>query len=333
MKSLQSKILILVILLSFACTNKAIGQEPDETPVKIDTVLINVPLIVSDKDGRNIVGLKKENFSIFQQGEKQTIEFFADVEEPMNVAIIIDTSGSTGGVLRSIKKSAKEFLLTFRPEDKGMVISFDDEIHILGKLTSDKGKLKDAINEASTISQGVWDVPKTRTAMFDAIYQVVAKDFVEIKGKKAIILLTDSFEGGNKISLGQMLDVLTEADSLVFPIIYQTYNLSHFFPKNTKTVTLADLLSLPMYYKVREFAELTGGRVYSADADDFNTAFKSISDQLTKQYLIGFYPTKLDGGKSASIKIEVDRKDAIVRSKRTIRLKTPDAKNKEKTAH
>jgi VWFA-related protein len=299
-------------------------------------VLLNVPVIVSDRNGRNIAGLKKEDFLVFQNGERQTVEFFADTEVPMNIAIIIDTSGSTTSVLGSIKKAAIQFLSTLRSEDRGMVLSFDDEVQVLARLSSDQAKLKNAVRGATAIKQGVWDAPRAKSnmedvwdaptnrgTMYDAIYQVVTEHFAEIKGRKAIILLTDSFELGYKVSLSELRNTLTESDTLIYPVIYQTYNLASFFPKNTKTVTLNDLLGLPIYSIIKNFAEITGGRVYAAEASDFQRAFQGIADDLKKQYVIGFYPTNAEGGKSASIKIDVARKDAVVRTKKTIRLKPP----------
>ena len=119
MKNLKIKIAVLLalLLMAFSSANKAQNTD-DDTPIKVNTVLINVPVIASDKSGRNIAGLKKENFSIFQDGEKQTIEFFADTEAPMNVAILIDTSPSTKGVIGNIKRAAREFVEILGSEDR-----------------------------------------------------------------------------------------------------------------------------------------------------------------------------------------------------------------------
>src|SRR6187431_3011499 len=98
---------------------------PDDEPIKIDTLLINIPLVVSDRDGRHIGGLKKDDFSVLLDGEKQTIDYFADAEAPVNVAIIIDLSGSTRPVLGDIKNAAKTFVEKLSPSDQAMVMTFD----------------------------------------------------------------------------------------------------------------------------------------------------------------------------------------------------------------
>lgn len=329
----RSKVVVLVVWLLFACASGGTAQVVDDAPIKINTVLLNVPVVVSDRDGRNITGLKKDDFSIYQEGVKQTIEFFANTEEPMNVAILIDTSYSTKEVLGSMKKAAKSFVGTIGPQDKGMVLSFDYEITTLSKLTSKIDELRGGIDGATTTSLTGPSNPEDLMppgTLFDAIYRVINKDFAGAKGRKAIIILTDGFEGGKKIEGAELKASLTESDTIVYPIIFVSRGTIRLLPKNQKTVTLDELLNYAPY--MRYCADLTGGRVFSADTSDFSTAFQKIADELKRQYVIGFYPTNAEGGKSANITIKVNRDGAVVRSKKTIRLKprTPDGKKKDK---
>lgn len=318
-----SSYLLLALWLCFL-TGVFSAQVPtdstDEKPVKVNTVLVNVPVIVSDLNGRNQVGLTKENFSVTQDGQKQTIEFFADHDGPMTVAIIIDTSGSTGSVIGDITDAARDFVALFGPDDKGMIVSFDNGVNmLLTAFTSDKGKLRGAINHAST-AEGPDSV------MNDAVYRIVTKEFASIKGKKAIIVLTDGDVNG-KISHQKLLDTLIESDILVYPIFYQTRRL---LPSKVKTISFSELVKIPPVNFLNSLAVMTGGRLYVANGSDFRGAFQSIAAELKKQYVIGFYPTNTEGGNSNNIKIEVDRKDALVRSKSTIRIKTPASKEDEK---
>lgn len=317
MKNLKTKIVILSVLLSSVLTANTKAQNTDDAPIKVNTVLLNIPVIAGDKNGRNIAGLKKEDFTIIQDGEKQNIEFFADAEAPMNVAIIIDTSGSTTNVLGDIKDAAHDFVKILGSEDRGMIVSFDHKVRVLEKLTSDQSKLRKAISYAVIDEQG-------ETRMYDAIYQVLTKDFASVKGRKAIILLSDGFEAG-KISREKLLHTLIESDTLIYPVFFQT---SRLFPIGVKTVTMQQLLDRPPIDFLNTMALSTGGRVYAANGDNFANAFQSIADDLKKQYLVGFYPKNTEDGKATKITIDVNRKDVVIRTKRTIRLKTPDSENK-----
>ncbi len=157
--------------------------------------------------------------------------------------------------------------------------------------------------------------------LYDAIYRVITKDFADAKGRKAIIILSDGFEAGKKISHKEIVETLIESDTVLYPVIFQIRGTAAYFPPNTKSITREQLLSLPGIDYLNGMSVSTGGRVVVADTRDFSTAFQNIADELRKQYVIGFYPTNAEGGRSANITIKVNRDGAVVRSKKTIRLK------------
>src|SRR5215475_419255 len=119
-------------------------QTADQT-IKIDTTLVSVPVIVSDRQGRYIAGLKAADFTLYEDHVKQPIVFFADTEEPINVALLLDTSKSAMLVLDDIKKTAKDFVKQLRPQDRAMIASFDYDTIALCELTSDRKTLDRAI--------------------------------------------------------------------------------------------------------------------------------------------------------------------------------------------
>src|SRR5947207_2521295 len=139
------------------CILNVSAQTPVETPeapIKVETLLINIPLVVSDRDGRHIGGLAKEDFTILLDGEKQTIEYFADADESVSVAIIIDISGSTRPYLPSIRDAAKTFAAQLNPNDQGTVLTFDQhfQIEVVCQLTSDKKRLAKKIDSVGPIN-------------------------------------------------------------------------------------------------------------------------------------------------------------------------------------
>src|SRR5262245_25402182 len=96
----------LFFVLFAACASAAIAQ--DEV-IKVNTTLVSVPVIVSDRQGRYVANLKASDFSLQRDGKDQKIDFFASVEEPINVAVLIDTSHSTEPVIDDIKTAAERF--------------------------------------------------------------------------------------------------------------------------------------------------------------------------------------------------------------------------------
>ena len=308
--------LTFLTVLSFLDGTKAQVPIPsqDDRPIAIKTVLVNVPVIVSDAAGRNIAGLTKESFSVKQRGVVKPIEFFASQDGPVTFAIVVDTSGSTSGVLGSLANGARAFLKMAAPEDRGIVVSFDSGVNMLLKeFTSDMSRLKGAINHLERVG-GAGSV------MNDALYRLITKEFSPVTGKKAVIVLTDGDVDG-KVSHEKLLSTLVESDIVVYTIFYQTRRL---LPSNVKTISYSELIKTPPVKDLNSIAVATGGRLYAADGTDFSIAFQNIAAELKKQYVIGFYPANTENGDSNDIEIEVNRADAVVRTKPTIRVKLPE---------
>jgi len=154
-----SRLAALIILVT-ACSAEAAAQ--DEV-IKIDTTLVSVPVVVSDRQGRYVRDLKATDFTVFKDGVQQKIEFFASTDEPINVALLIDTSHSTHPVIDDIKRAAERFLKLLGPRDKAAVVSFDNSTTVLSHFTSDIGRLKEAVKQA--------EIPeRAGTTLRDAVY-------------------------------------------------------------------------------------------------------------------------------------------------------------------
>lgn len=298
--------LLLLLLSSVFLINVAKAQDAgDDAPIKIDTLLLTMPFTVSDRSGRNITGLKKEDFSVIQNGIDQNIEYFFNEEAPMNVAVLIDTSASTKEVLDKIQKAARDFVKVLRPEDRVIIVSFDYQTSFLSELTSDKKKLSKAIEQTRIAD-------RTGSDMNEAIFQIVNNHFASFKGRKAIIALTDGLVIRRDLSTQQALDILQKSDTLFYPIIFKT-------KLNSEARSRAAANNRkPLPIEMLEFlAQETAGRVYEKDAANLKEAFQGIAEELKEQYLLGFYPQNNGTGTSPGhIRIAVDRKDLTVEAKK-----------------
>ena len=309
---MKKRLFLLLLLSSLLLLNVAAQQpapspvvEEDDTPIKVDTLLLTMPLTVTDTKGRHIAGLKQENFSIVENGIEQDIEYFFNEEAPMNVAIVIDASASTEDALGNIQKAAREFVRVLRPEDKGVILTFDSRTRFLSDLTADKKKLTKAIENTSIATD-------TGSDMNEAVLAVVKKYFEQFAGRKAVIVLTDGMVIKRAVTSQQIMDALQKADTLFYPIIFKTKFLTEAKARAARTG------GKPMSIEILEIlASETGGRFYEKDAANLKEAFQSIAEELKKQYLLGFYPQDTENGKSkGNIRIGVDRKDLQVRMKK-----------------
>ncbi len=154
------RLVVLILLvgmslsLSFAQTKPAPQKpQPETVPaepqdietVKIDTDLVTVPVIATDAGGLSITDLKKEEFSITEDGVPQEIAVFGKVAAPFHVVLMIDTSESTQNRLRDIQQAALAFVEQLQPVDRVKVISFDGSVKDLNEFTSDREILRRAI--------------------------------------------------------------------------------------------------------------------------------------------------------------------------------------------
>jgi len=322
----------LSICFLFSLSFKA-QEKRDEEVIKVDTNLVTVPVIVSDRRNRYISGLKAENFTVLKDGERQNIDYFIAEESPLNVAILLDTSRSTEMVLDEIKDAALEFIKQLKPNDRCMIVSFDWRVNVLSELTGDREKLKRAIKNAD-IGE------RFGTVLQDAVFQTVNKNFAGVKGRKAVILLTDGKDFGSFTERDELVYRLEESDTLVYPIFYETGfgqrpMMRQRFPfpdrrgsgigrrgrnpdqrRQRNERANEDAMDF-----LQEMADVTAGRFYRKEIKDLTKTFEAIAEELRMQYLIGFYPENVESGKVYQIKLRVDRDEAVVRAKNAFRLK------------
>src|SRR5678816_2989471 len=125
---------------------KSTPEEISENEVvRINTTLVTVPASVMDRHGRFIPDLNKEDFRIFENGVEHQVAYFATVETPFTVVLMLDTSSSTWSKLGQIRDAALAFVDQLRPDDQVMVVSFARGLTIKNQPTTDRGVIRKAI--------------------------------------------------------------------------------------------------------------------------------------------------------------------------------------------
>jgi Ca-activated chloride channel family protein len=196
---------------------------PEEEPpaedggevISIDTRLVTVPVRILDRKNRFIGGLRKENFSIFEDGIQQEVGYFTNEAQPFTVALVLDMSYSSTFKIDDIQNAAIAFIDQLRPEDNVMVISFDQDVHMLCEVTSDRKRIYAAIR-STRIADG--------TSLYEAVDLTMNSRMRSIQGRKAIVLFTDGVDTTSRRShdLENLRDAM-ELDALIYPIRYDTY--------------------------------------------------------------------------------------------------------------
>ena len=306
--------------------------------VRIDTNLVTVPVSVLDRQGRFISDLRREQFSVFENGVEQKLAYFESTEKPFTVALLLDTSGSTFFHLWEIKEAAINFAKQLRPQDRVLIVTFDRLVMLLTEATSDLKVVTEVIERNA--------ITGFSTRLYDALDLVIKTRLNKIHGRKAIVLFTDGVDTGSyQATYKSTLYEVEELDSLIYPIQYDTTDFVDAQTRTNTTIVTTTIRSRhfptqsssqeiygnppasgpgtsPDDYKLadqylHQLAEKSGGRIYQAnDRTQLSGAFSKIAEELRHQYSIGYYPsTTLQSGERRQIKVRVDQPDAAVRAR------------------
>jgi len=176
------------------------AEEVDEGDVvRIETQLVSVPAVVTNSAGRPVPGLRAENFLLFENGQQQKITNFATTEAPFEIALMLDTSGSTRLDVGLIRQAANAFIDALRPGDRVAIVGFNTarqgqtvaaKVEVLSKLTDDHKLLRTAIDNLGS-SNG--------TPFYDALERIASEVFheaprEEVRGRRAVVALTDGVD-------------------------------------------------------------------------------------------------------------------------------------------
>ena len=307
----------------------------EEVALKLNTALVNVPVIVTDRVGKYIPNLTSNYFEIFEENVKQNIDAFSSIEVPFNVVLLIDTSNSTFFKLEEIQQSALAFIDLLREQDQVMIVSFDTQVYIDSEFTNDRKKLRKAILE--TRSGGT-------TRVYDAIDLVLTERLAKIPGRKAVVLFSDGVDTGSLLATARStIDLVEESDVLVYVIQYDTREDVREKIQGIGSRRDAGagqvLTGIPIrgateeeYRRanryLKEIADHSGARLFKVEMlGDVNQAFQLIADELRHQYMLSYYPSndKRDGN-YRRIRVVVNQPNTAVRARKGYRAEseTPD---------
>jgi Ca-activated chloride channel family protein len=174
----------------------------DDEVLRVDTQLVPVPVVVRDKTGRPVANLRAENFTLYEDGRPQRITNFSTTEAPFEIALLLDTSGSTREDIGLIRRAANLFIDQLRPGDRVSIVSFNTKqegknslatVEVKSPLTDDRQKLHDALDQIGS-SNG--------TPYYDALERVATEVFrepprAEVKGRRALVALTDGVDSSS----------------------------------------------------------------------------------------------------------------------------------------
>jgi Ca-activated chloride channel family protein len=215
---------LMALAVALAAALPALGQQSKTSEaeaqrqdvIKLETALVTVPVVVTDRFGRFVTGLARSDFQVRENGRPQEIANFSATETPFNVALLLDTSHSTRQKLGAIRKAALEFIKQLQPRDRVLIVNFDDRVRFHGDFTSDHKELARTVN---AVQSGY------ATSLYDAIYLTVMEKLIPLEGRKAIVVLTDGVDTASKqATYDSALELIASTGIVSYAIQYETRN-------------------------------------------------------------------------------------------------------------
>ena len=272
----------------------------DDTRISVYVDRVNILFTVTDKKGRFITDLVKNDFEVVENKRTQNIlEFTAETDLPLRMAILVDTSNSIRDRFRFIQEAAIEFVSSVirARQDKAAVVSFDTSTELVADLGDDVEKLANSIRDLR---------PGGGTSMYDAIFYAsrdkLGQDQPRHKFRRAMILLSDGEDNQSRMTRDQALEMAQKSDVVIYTI---STNITRIETDGDKVL--------------RYLAAETGGQAFFPfKVEDLSQSFENIANELRHQYNI-FYkpePMKRDGSyQLVSVRVK-GRRDVVVRARK-----------------
>ena len=192
------------------------GETIEGDTVRVNTTLVTVPVSVMDRNGKYVPNLQRRDFRVFDNGVERRVAYFATVDQPFTVVLLIDTSGSTEFRMDEIQDAAISFVNQLKDQDRVMVMSFDDPIRVLCEPTSNRDELTRAIRR--TRNGG-------GTRLYDAVEMVLRQKLSQLSGRKAVVLFTDGVDTTSRHgTYSTTIRDAVESDGAVYSVAYNTAN-------------------------------------------------------------------------------------------------------------
>jgi len=299
------------------------AQTSDRSPfslkVHVDLVILNVAVV--DEKGANVTSLRKQDFIVYEDDVEQQVADFLPVEAPFHLVLALDTSISTRSSLGLIKKAASNFTDQLRSSDQIAIVEINSAIRDIQGFTSDRRKLKKAIDRIATASSG-------GSRIYDGVADAARRLEKAEGGRKAIIMLSDGMENSSRIKFEDLRRLLAQSDVVFYPVTIlnkgSQKDMLEDFIKNAdkKKADLASYVEnakfsvsvLEEVYQIQAerlqaMTDETGGKIFLvANLADLTEEYAKVAHELRNTFSLAYY-SKNTGRDGTMRKIRVEVRD------------------------
>jgi VWFA-related protein len=271
------------------------------------TMLVNV----TDLNNRSIPDLKAEDFEVVENGETREVASVRPVTAPFNLVLLLDVSGSVDTYVNFIRKAARQFVETMGPQDKIAMVTFNDDVRLISKFTTDKAELSKSLD---TFDAG------GGTAYYDALAYVLADTLRPLRGDRtAIVVLTDGDDNRSFLPFDAMKGTIQESGALIYPLYVPSQLIAASETAGPdKSLDWMRQKYMGLTAKAsgegEKLAHASGGVYYPiTQLSQIQAAYDDIAKQLRTAYSVTFKTDPAAPGKTSRFRIKVKRENAFVK--------------------
>jgi Ca-activated chloride channel homolog len=249
----------------------ALSAQPQRFRGGVELVSLNVT--VTDPAGKYVTDLTEPDFEVYEDGARQALTFFSRTQQPISLALLLDTSASMEERMGIAQEAAIGFARQLHKEDQAEVIDFDSQVRVLSPFTNDSTALEKAIR--TTTANG-------STSLYNALY-IALKELKKTRistssdiRRQAIVLLSDGDDTSSLIEFEQVLDLAKRSETVIYSIGLRQGEIAKREFKEAEFV-------------LKQLSTETGGRAYfPTDARELAKIYQSIWDELSSQYALAY---------------------------------------------
>jgi VWFA-related protein len=274
---------------------------------------------VTDRNGRAIGGMRESDFTVWENGIERRVTNVAPANEPFNLVLLLDVSGSVEERMDFIRKAARDFLRTTSPQDRISIISFRDDIQVISDFSTDRQMLSLKLDE---IDAG------GGTALYDALGYILSEPLRRLRGERtAIVVMSDGDDNKSFLPFPAILEALLESGALVYPLYVPSGLIPETsVPKPEVTIDPLRTRYLTLTTRAddegRKLAAASGGVYYPIRRiEDLQKAYDDIVTQLRSAYTITYASNSVSS--SPRVRVRTNRDGASVRLSPVVELNNP----------
>jgi len=332
MKTIPRSLIALALIAGAAATLAAQNQEGFSFRSGVE--LINVTTTVTDGDGRFVSGLRKEDFTLYEDGVRQEVSQFSNERVPVSLGIVLDTSGSmTPDKMSSARSAIDRFVYDLLGKDDELFfMEFANRPDLVQDWTTDRRAISRAVARVS---------PAGGTAMYDAVADAVPLANAGQHPKKALLIISDGNDTNSSVGVGELRQLIRESEVLVYALGVDGTATTF---RSGPTIQIPMPIPLPIPGRRRPgggFPPIIGGTTQRAAAErvnpdalrqitddtggrteivrgfgDLDNATARIADELSKQYYLGYVSTGKKDGRWHAIRVDVKDRRLSIRARR-----------------